>query len=250
MRAEEMAGRARKLGDRGRRAEIPPRPWEHPILRLELTAGEHRQPFMVALETFVARRGDWSLGPIDLDVANGERILITGPNGSGKSTLLAALAGDLQPAHGRRRQAPGTVIAHFDQTHATLRRGGRLADRVCELTGLDEQSMRTALASFGLRGEAANLNVVALSPGERTRAVLAVIGQLRATCLLLDEPTNHLDVESLEILAAALDGWSGALVVASHDRRLSQELRINRKLVLNASRASHARAAHDEHLSS
>ena len=250
MRAEEMAGRARKLGDRGRRAEIPPRPWEHPTLRLELTAGEHRQPFMVALETFVARRGDWSLGPIDLDVANGERILITGPNGSGKSTLLAALAGDLQPAHGRRRQAPGTVIAHFEQTHATLRRGGRLADRVRELTGLDEQSMRTALASFGLRGEAANRNVVTLSPGERTRAALAVIGQLRATCLLLDEPTNHLDVESLEILAAALDGWSGALVVASHDRRLSQELRINRKLALNASRASHAHAAHDEHLSS
>ena len=142
------------------------------------------------------------------------------------------------------------MIAHFDQTHATLRRGGRLADRVHELTGLDEQSTRTALASFGLRAEAANRNVITLSPGERTRAALAVIGQLRATCLLLDEPTNHLDVESLEILAAALDGWSAALVVASHDRRLSQELRINRKLALNASRASHAHAAHDEHLSS
>jgi ATPase subunit of ABC transporter with duplicated ATPase domains len=160
-------------------------------------------------------------------VAHGERILITGPNGSGKSTLLAALAGELQPTRGRRRAAPGTVIAHFDQTHATLRRSGTLVNRVRELTDLDGPSTRTALASFGLAAEVVNRSVATLSPGERTRAAVAVTGQRRAACLLLDEPTNHLDVESLEILAAALDAWSGALVIATHDRWLRRELRIN-----------------------
>ena len=247
-RAEEMAGRARKLGDRGRRTEIPARPWEPPTLRLKLTAAEHRQPFIVALETFVVRRGDWSLGPLDLAVAHGERILLTGPNGSGKSTLLAALAGELQPVRGQRRAAPGTVFAQFDQTHSTLRHSGTLASRVRELTGLEEPSARAALASVGLSAEVANRSVATLSTGELTRAGLAVMGQLRATCLLLDEPTNHLDVESLEIFAAALDGWSGSLVVATHDRRLRQELGINRTLAVDASRATAAPCVHDEHL--
>ena len=232
MRAEEMAGRARKLGDRGRRDEIPPTPWEPPALRLELAAGERRQPFLVALEGFLARRGDWSLGPINLTVNHGERILIIGPNGSGKSTLLAALAGDLPPAAGRRRTAPRAAVARFDQTHATLHSTATLARKVRQLTGLDEQAARAALAAFGLGRDAASRTTATLSPGERTRAALAVIGRLRTTCLLLDEPTNHLDVESLEILTAALDGWTGALVIATHDRRLRRELRISRTLAL------------------
>jgi ATPase subunit of ABC transporter with duplicated ATPase domains len=71
-----------------------------------------------------------------------------------------------------------------------------------------------------------------LSPGERTRAELAVVAHRRATCLLLDEPTNHLDLESLEVLEAALAGWPGALVVATHDLRLRDALALTREVVL------------------
>jgi ATPase subunit of ABC transporter with duplicated ATPase domains len=71
-----------------------------------------------------------------------------------------------------------------------------------------------------------------LSPGERTRAELAVLAQRQATALLLDEPTNHLDMESLEVLEAALANWPGALVVATHDRRLREALRLDRVIEL------------------
>ena len=176
------------------------------------------------------RRGEWSLGPLDLAVAHGQRLRLSGPNGSGKSTVLAALAGDPlgegQRTSPRRRggsAGPGPRRPHRPR-----------ADRApgARSTGLDEASARTALASFGITAELAGRSAATLSPGERTRAELTVIAQQRATCLLLDEPTNHLDVESLEAWQAALDGWPGALVVATHDRRLAESLRLDREVAL------------------
>jgi ATPase subunit of ABC transporter with duplicated ATPase domains len=131
-----------------------------------------------------------------------------------------------------RRVAPGAVIAELGQARDALSRGARLVEAVRVLAGVGETAARTALAGFGLGADEAVRPAATMSPGERTRAELAVLAQQRATCLLLDEPTNHLDVESLETLEATLADWPGALVVATHDRRLRESLGLERVMEL------------------
>jgi ATPase subunit of ABC transporter with duplicated ATPase domains len=226
-RAQGMQRRAARVESRVERIDVPDRPWEDAPLKLMLTAAERRGGPVVALEGAVLRRGDaFAVGPLDVAVGYGDRVLLRGANGSGKSTVLAALLGALTPSAGVRRVAAGAVVARLGQARDALAADVPLTASVRALTGLDEAGARGALAAFGLDADRAERRASTLSPGERTRAELAVLAQQRASVLLLDEPTNHLDVESLEVLEAALRSWPGGLVIATHDARLREALSI------------------------
>jgi ATPase subunit of ABC transporter with duplicated ATPase domains len=235
-RAQRLA--ARGPSRRAERVEVPEKPWEARAARLLLHAAHPGGGAVaVALEDAVLARGSWRIGPLDLAVAPGERVLLDGPNGAGKSTVIGALAGRLALERGRRVAPPGAAVVELAQSRSSLLgEGGALVAALREAAGLGEREARAALAAVGLGPAVAERPVPSLSPGERTRAELAVLAERGAACLLLDEPTNHLDLEALEVLESALAGWTGALVLASHDARLREAVTIDRTVRLAAAR--------------
>jgi ATPase subunit of ABC transporter with duplicated ATPase domains len=219
------AGRTLRQLDRLEQVEDPREPWE---LRLELDPATRGPDDVAGLAAAVVRREGFQLGPVDLAVRRGERIAVTGPNGSGKSTLLAALLGRLTLTSGRSWLGRSVVVGEVDQVRRTFPAAEPLVDTFRAATGLDQAEARTLLAKFGLGADDVLRPVGTLSPGERTRADLALLMARRANLLVLDEPTNHLDLAAIEQLEEALGTYDGTLLLVSHDRRLLDHVHTDR----------------------
>jgi ATPase subunit of ABC transporter with duplicated ATPase domains len=178
----------------------------------------------------VVQRGDFRLGPVDLEIGWQDRVAITGPNGSGKTTLLLALLGRLPLAAGSRMVGRGVVIGEMDQARAAFSTAGSLLDAFVGATGLAVHGARSQLAKFGLGAAHVTRPSSTLSPGEQTRAVLARFATQGVNCLVLDEPTNHLDLPAIEQLELALEGFAGTLLLVTHDRRLLDAVSTTRSI--------------------
>ncbi|NKX53084.1 ribosomal protection-like ABC-F family protein [Arthrobacter mobilis] len=226
--AEKQAQKVRQMESRiARLAEVeePHKEWQ---LQFSIGAAPRSSSVVATLNQAVARRGDFTLGPVSLQVNAGERIGITGPNGAGKSTLLRLLLGHERPDDGGASLGASVAVGEIDQARGQLAPEKPLAAAFeAQVPELSQAEVRTLLAKFGLKADQVSSTVGSLSPGERTRAALALLQARGVNLLVLDEPTNHLDLPAIEQLEQALDSYDGALLLVSHDRRLLENVRLD-----------------------
>jgi ATPase subunit of ABC transporter with duplicated ATPase domains len=227
--SENLAARARRTERAIDRLETVDKPWEPWRLQFDFGVVERSGDLVVDLRQVEIARGSFALGPLDLVITAGERVHLAGPNGCGKTSLLLAILGDLAVASGHRRIGPSVSFGVIDQ-----RRGFDLAplEHLEAETGASTQECRSTLAKFGLPADHARRDPAELSPGERTRTLLAAFQLRGVNTVLLDEPTNHLDIEAIEQLESALDRFRGTLIVISHDRAFLDHLAITRTVLV------------------
>lgn len=220
--------RSRGMWSRAARVAVPAAPLPERQLRMRLLAGDaHAQLLAWGEGLNVSYSGYAVLRGVQFKIRRGDRIALLGANGTGKTTLLRLLAGEQKPDRPLAgpqpvlRLAGGVTLAYLDQTWHGL---DPMRGLYAQFEARFGDAAASILGAAGLGAAHWGQTPQELSGGERSRAGLALVGALRADLLLLDEPTNHLDVEALQALEAAVQGYGGAVVTVTHDRRFAREM--------------------------
>jgi ATPase subunit of ABC transporter with duplicated ATPase domains len=228
---EKQAAKARqteRLIERLDVVEEPRKEWE---LQMEIAAAPRSGAIVASMRGAVVRRGGFTLGPVDLQIDWADRVAITGANGSGKTTLLGALLGQIPLDEGHATLGPGVVVGEVDQARDLFLGDEPLISAFgAAAPGMVPADIRTLLAKFGLRAAHVLRPAGTLSPGERTRAALALLQARGVNLLVLDEPTNHLDLPAIEQLESALATYPGTLLLVTHDRRMLDAVATTRRI--------------------
>ena len=230
---EQLAGRAARTERAAERLEVveqPRDPWD---LRMTIAAAPRSGALVASLRDASVSLGSFRLGPVTLEIDYGERVVIVGPNGSGKTTLLGALLGETALTSGVQRIGPSVKVGRLEQARTQLAAASPTTLAAFQsASGMLVSEARTLLAKFGIGAEHVNRPVESLSPGERTRLVLALFMAVGSNCLVLDEPTNHLDLPAIEQIEEAVDTFPGTVLLVTHDRVFLQQIRRTRTIEL------------------
>src|SRR6202012_3832813 len=238
-RTEKLASKIKiteRMLDRLEAVDEPRKEWE---LQMTIAAAPRSGTVAAALRDVVVSFDGFTLGPVNLQVNWADRVAITGPNGAGKSTLIGALLGRVPLSSGSASLGSGISVGEVDQARS-LFDGSVVGSTVPLLAGVAAQvpdqapeENRTLLAKFGLKADHVLRPASSLSPGERTRAALALLQARGVNLRLLVEPTNHLDLPAIEQLESALDGYPGTFLLVTHDRRMLESVSVTRRLVVS-----------------
>ncbi|MEW1902488.1 MULTISPECIES: ABC-F family ATP-binding cassette domain-containing protein [unclassified Streptomyces] len=229
--SEKQAAKARQTQRMIERLDVVDEPRKEWELRMEIAAAPRSGSVVATLREAEVKRGDFSFGPVSLQIDWADRVAVTGANGAGKSTLLAALLGRLPLDSGDASLGPGVVVGEVDQARRLFHGTETLLEAFCAaVPDTEPAEVRTLLAKFGLKAVHVLRPATTLSPGERTRAALALLQGRGVNLLVLDEPTNHLDLPAIEQLESALDSYTGTLLLVTHDRRMLDAVRTTRRV--------------------
>ncbi|HEX6767411.1 MAG TPA: ABC-F family ATP-binding cassette domain-containing protein, partial [Polyangiaceae bacterium] len=224
----KQAQSRRKMLDKLERVEGPEDVWARAErVRFRFADAPRSGDIVLEASGLAAERGGTTLfSGIDILIRRGDRIGIVGPNGCGKSTLLKLLAGRGGAAdRGDVRRGTNLRDGYFDQQLGSLDEAKTGVDEIRSIRGdLNVDGAREYLARFRFWGDDPLRKVASLSGGERTRLALAKLLLEPRNLLYLDEPTNHLDIPAGEILEEALIGFSGTVLLVSHDRRFLENV--------------------------
>ncbi|RYB88397.1 ABC-F family ATP-binding cassette domain-containing protein [Nocardioides glacieisoli] len=235
--SEKQAQKVRQMESRIARLDEVEEPRKEWVLQFDIAAAPRSSGVVATLNGATRRLGDFELGPVSVQVDAGDRIGITGPNGAGKTTLLRLLLGDSSPDTGTASLGASVAVGVIDQARTTLADEQSLGDAFeAAVPELTQAEVRTLLAKFGLKADQVTSQVGRLSPGERTRAAMALLQARGVNLLVLDEPTNHLDLPAIQQLEEALASYDGALLLVSHDRRLLENVRLDQRWEVDAGR--------------
>ncbi|MFF8641510.1 ABC-F family ATP-binding cassette domain-containing protein [Streptomyces sp. NPDC015345] len=237
--SEKQAAKARQTQRMIERLDVVEEPRKEWELRMEIAAAPRSGAVVASLRDTEVRRGGFTLGPVTLQIDWADRVAITGANGSGKSTLLGALLGRVPVDAGHATLGSGVLVGEVDQARALFHGEESLLDAFCAaVPDTEPAEVRTLLAKFGLKADHVLRPAGTLSPGERTRAALALLQGRGVNLLVLDEPTNHLDLPAIEQLESALEAYEGTLLLVTHDRRMLDAVSVTRRLEVTEGRVT------------
>ncbi|NCS98820.1 ABC-F family ATP-binding cassette domain-containing protein [Candidatus Parcubacteria bacterium] len=218
------AKEAKRIEKRIDKMDLVDEPEKQSSLKIEIDSSDYNgNNSIVARDLFVGYE-DFKAGPFNFDINFGDKICFIGDNGTGKTTLLRTIIGEIKPVEGEINVGSKIKFGNLTQEHENLPGDKTLFDFIKEKTDKDDSLIFNVLKKFNFSEDQIKKKIETLSPGEKTRLLLALFTEQSVNTLILDEPSNHLDLEALSAVEEAVINYEGTVIIVSHDRYLIEKI--------------------------